>query len=178
MTLNSSLHTLSAGFVLLLALASCTPEQATTTAATPAQPESAPATQAAPAPVAAPVAQAPVQSFTPTPACATCGVVRSITAVVQAGTSTGLGAAIGAVAGGLAGNQVGGGSGNTIATAAGVIGGAVLGNTIERNRNSGTMYEVIIDMESGAQQTILVPDATGISQGSAVNVQGGNISRR
>jgi len=173
MTLNSSLHTLSAGFVLLLALAACTPEQATTTAATP-QPGSAPATQAAPAPVAAPVVPAPVQ----VPVCTTCGVVRSITTVVQAGTSTGLGAAIGAVAGGLAGNQVGGGSGNTIATAAGVIGGAVLGNTIERNRNSGAMYEVIVDMEAGGQQTIMVPDATGISQGSAVNVQGGNISLR
>ncbi len=177
MTLNSSLHTLSASVVLLLALASCTPEQATTTAATPAQLESAAATPAAPAPVAEPVAPAPVQAQAPAP-CATCGVVRSITAVVQAGSSTGLGAAIGAVAGGLAGNQVGGGSGNTIATAAGVIGGAVLGNTIEKNRNAGTMYEVIIDMEGGTQQTIMVPDATGISQGSAVNVQNGNISLR
>jgi outer membrane lipoprotein SlyB len=98
--------------------------------------------------------------------------------VVQAGTSTGLGAAIGAVAGGLAGNQVGGGSGNTIATAAGVIGGAVLGNTIERNRSSGTMYEVVIAMDNGAQQTIIVPDVIGISLGAAVNVQGGSISLR
>jgi outer membrane lipoprotein SlyB len=98
--------------------------------------------------------------------------------VVQAGTSTGLGAAIGAVAGGLAGDQVGGGSGNTIATAAGVIGGAVLGNTIERNRSSGTMYEVVIAMDNGAQQTIIVPDVIGISLGAAVNVQGGSISLR
>lgn len=110
--------------------------------------------------------------------CASCGVVRSISAVTQQGAATGVGAALGAIVGGVAGNQVGGGSGQKIATVAGAIGGAVLGNNIEKNRSTNTYYEVTIDMESGGQQFITVPDATGISVGSSVEVQGSNIFLR
>jgi outer membrane lipoprotein SlyB len=110
--------------------------------------------------------------------CASCGVVRSISAVTQQGTATGVGAALGAIVGGVAGNQVGGGSGQKIATVAGAIGGAVLGNNIEKNRSTNTYYEVTIDMEGGGQQFITVPDATGIAVGSSVEVQGSNIYLR
>jgi uncharacterized protein YcfJ len=44
---------------------------------------------------------------------------------------SGAGAAMGAIAGGVIGNQVGHGSGRALATMAGLIGGAVLGNNIE-----------------------------------------------
>lgn len=44
---------------------------------------------------------------------------------------SGAGALLGAVAGGAVGNQIGGGSGRAVATMAGVIGGAMLGNNIE-----------------------------------------------
>lgn len=110
--------------------------------------------------------------------CLTCGVISSITPIEVAGASTGAGAAAGALIGGLAGNQVGGGSGNTIATVAGVIGGAVVGNTVERNRNTQTVYEVVVEMDSGRRETITVPDITGISPGSAVTVQGTSIYLR
>jgi len=68
--------------------------------------------------------------------------------VTQQGTATGVGAALGAIVGGVAGNQVGGGSGQKIATVA------------------------------GGQQFITVPDATGIAVGSSVEVQGSNIYLR
>lgn len=110
--------------------------------------------------------------------CSSCGVVRSITSVTQQGGSSGAGAAIGAVVGGVAGNQVGGGSGNTIATAAGVIGGALLGNNIEQNRNASTLYEIVVAMDDGGQQTITVQELQNISTGAAVNVYGNNISLR
>lgn len=110
--------------------------------------------------------------------CATCGTIRSITAVTQQGQGTGVGAVVGAIVGGVAGNQVGGGSGRKIATAAGAIGGAVLGNKIEKDRNTDSYYEVVIDMEGGGQQFVTVPDATGIAVGSEVTVQGGNIALR
>jgi len=51
----------------------------------------------------------------------------------QPGTSGG-GAVIGGIVGGLAGNQIGGGGGRAAATALGVIGGALLGNSIEGNQ--------------------------------------------
>lgn len=97
---------------------------------------------------------------------------------MQQGTSTGTGAVIGAVVGGVAGNQVGGGNGKKIATAAGVIGGALLGNNIEQNRNTATLYSIVVAMDDGGQQTITVQDPQNISPGSAVNVYGNNISLR
>lgn len=47
---------------------------------------------------------------------------------------SGAGAVLGAIAGGAAGNAIGGGSGRAAATVIGVIGGALLGNQIERGR--------------------------------------------
>ncbi len=110
--------------------------------------------------------------------CMSCGTVRSITAVTTEAKGTGVGAAIGAIAGGLAGNQVGGGSGKKVATAAGVIGGAVAGNAIEKNRRAEVSYDVVIEMDSGGERVIAVPDATGITVGSEVTVQGTDIYLR
>lgn len=108
--------------------------------------------------------------------CNSCGVVQSISPVTQEGSSTGAGAVIGAVVGGVAGNQVGGGSGKDIATAAGVVGGALLGNTIEQNRNNSVGYEVVVTMQDGSRQLITVQDPGSISPGSAVNVNGSSIT--
>jgi outer membrane lipoprotein SlyB len=128
--------------------------------------------EAASSPTSGPVSTTIIES------CSSCGVVRSITPVTQQGGSTGTGAVIGAVVGGVAGNQVGSGNGNKIATAAGVIGGALLGNNIEQKRNTATWYNVVIEMDDGGQQSIAVQDPVGISPGSAVNVYGDNISLR
>ena len=122
-------------------------------------------------PPPAPVVQAPQ-------VCYSCGVVSSVTAVTQQGQSTGTGAVIGALVGGVAGNQVGGGSGRKIATAAGAIGGALLGNNIEQNRRGTVYYEVRINMEDGSQQVINLEDPAGLTAGTPVTVSGGNISLR
>jgi outer membrane lipoprotein SlyB len=160
--MNLKKITLTFAGISVFLLVACNPQNpgSATTA------ETAPAAVAEPAPAPAPVV------------CNSCGVVSAINAIYEEGKGTGVGGVLGALVGGLAGNQVGGGSGKKIATAAGVIGGAVLGNNIEKNRNSTTYYEVVIDMESGSQQVINLPDATGISVGSRVTVQGGNISLR
>ena len=110
--------------------------------------------------------------------CAACGTVSSIIAVQDQGKGTGVGAVLGALVGGLAGNQVGGGDGKKLATVAGVIGGAVVGNKIEGDRKDLAYYEVTIDMDAGGQRTIIVPDSAGIHVGSAVSVSGTNISLR
>lgn len=121
----------------------------------------------------------PAPAPTPEPVvCQTCGTVRSVTAITEQGQSTGAGAVIGAIVGGVAGNQVGGGSGRDLATAAGVVGGALLGNNIERNRNAAAYYEVVIDMENGGQQVVNLQDPAGISSGSSVYVENGNIILR
>lgn len=123
-------------------------------------------------PASGPVSTVGVES------CSSCGVVRSISPVTQEGSTSGAGAVIGAVVGGVAGNQVGGGSGKQVATVAGVIGGALLGNNIEQNRNSSVSYNIVVDMEEGGERSITVQDPLNISLGSAVNVHGDTITLR
>ncbi len=53
------------------------------------------------------------------------------------GRSNAPGAVLGAVIGGILGHQVGGGSGRDLATAGGVVAGAVVGNNVSRNRQQG-----------------------------------------
>jgi outer membrane lipoprotein SlyB len=164
-----SITKLASSMIVMTLLGACSPQDGSPTAdanlsAAPTEPARIAAEQPG-------VAPAPV-------ICGSCGVIRSITAVSQEGRATGVGAVVGGIVGGLAGNQVGGGTGKKIATVAGVIGGAVVGNEIEQNRSSANYYEVVIDMETGGQQFITVADATGISPGSAVTVQGSNISLR
>lgn len=141
--------------IMLAALAACSP------------PDTASA-GAAPGPVSTTIIEV----------CSSCGVVRSITPVAQQGSTTGTGAVIGAVVGGVAGNQVGGGSGNKIATAAGVIGGALIGNQVEQNRNASTWYDIVVAMDDGGQQSIRVENPMNIAPGSEVNVYGNSISLR
>lgn len=153
------------GLITLSALGACVPQDTATAEAGTNASDAPPvfvAEQRAPEPVV----------------CNTCGVVRAINTVSQQGQATGAGAVIGAIVGGVAGNQVGGGSGQDIATAAGAIGGALLGNNIEKNRNAVAYYEVVVDMENGGQQFINVPNTSGIYVGVPVRVQDGNISIR
>lgn len=94
---------------------------------------------------------------------------------VQAPTS-GAGALVGAVAGGALGNAVGGGAGRAVATVAGVLGGAMLGNQIEssgtqvanvqqcsnqvRYENRTTGYNVVYEY-AGHQYTAQLPTDPG-----------------
>jgi uncharacterized protein YcfJ len=55
----------------------------------------------------------------------------SQTPVAVQNTTSGAGALMGAIAGGAVGNQIGGGSGRALATMAGVMGGAIMGDKIE-----------------------------------------------
>ncbi len=150
------------GLLTLSAMGACAPQDSVSAAANGSAPEPSRSEQVAVVP----------------PVCSWCGVVRSINTVTQQGDSTGAGAVIGAIVGGAAGNQVGGGSGRDIATVAGAVGGVLLGNNIERNRNAVTYYEIVIDMDEGGQQIVNVPDLAGIVVGVPVSVQGGNITVR
>jgi outer membrane lipoprotein SlyB len=114
----------------------------------------------------------------PEPVCLNCGVIRAINLVTEQGQASGAGVVIGAIVGGVAGSQVGGGSGQDIATVAGAIGGALLGNSVERTRNAVTFHEVLIDMDNGSQQRINIQFADSLRIGDAVRLIGGNIHPR
>ena len=158
---------------------------------------SAPLASTAPAPVARLASEAaktvhPVAkrvTTQPAPAqpshvsvCADCGTVEAVTAVqrqgqvngVAVGNQTiGLGTVAGGLIGGLLGNQVGGGNGKTLATVAGVAGGAFAGNTIEKNMKQVTVYDVRLRMDDGSRRNMEVSSA--VTVGSKVIVEGKNL---
>ncbi|OUM01045.1 glycine zipper 2TM domain-containing protein [Variovorax sp. JS1663] len=104
-------------------------------------------------------------------------VIRSQTS--GAGTSGG-GAVAGGVIGGVVGNQIGHGSGRAAATALGVIGGALLGNSVEANANAPRVYEsyrVSIQTDNGAYRSFDVPSPGDLRIGDRVRIDGGQISR-
>ena len=94
-------------------------------------------------------------------ACASCGTIQAITPVKVDGNTSGAGAVAGAIIGGV-----------VTRTAAGAVGGAVAGNEVEKRRNTSTVYEVTIDMESGGNRTVNLASASGFSVGDEVRVSG------
>ena len=97
--------------------------------------------------------------------------------VVTGGQKSGAGAAMGAIAGGVIGNQIGKGSGNALATMAGVFGGAILGDNIEGGgtpevknvqncsqqmfyENRTMAYNVVYEF-AGKQYTVQMPQDPG-----------------
>ena len=99
------------------------------------------------------------------------------TQVITAAPKSGAGAVMGAIAGGAIGNNIGGGSGRALATAAGVIGGAIFGDRIEgapspvarqvtnctnqiSYENRITAYNVVYEY-GGKQYSIQLPNDPG-----------------
>ncbi len=76
--------------------------------------------------------------------------------------------------GGLLGNQVGGGTGKTIATVVGAVGGGYAGNTVEKRMHKVTVYHIDLRMEDGS--TMRLEHATPLSVGAHVTVNGGVIT--
>lgn len=122
----------------------------------------------APAPAPAPVAAS----------CGDCGIVTAITAIKQKPDGSGAGAVIGAAAGGVAGHQVGGGRGKDVATVIGALAGAYAGNQAEKSIRAETVYKVAIRLDNGGSREITVKDASNLSVGSKVRVNGDVIEPR
>ena len=112
---------------------------------------------------------------------ATRGTVEHIEALQTQLEPTGGGAVLGALAGGLIGSRFGGGLGRAVATGAGVVGGAVVGNTIEHNQTAAsggsTVYRVTVRMEDGTQRSIDFRDLAGLRVGERVHFREGQLVR-
>ena len=112
------------------------------------------------------------------PAYAEFGRVQNISFVATPARTSGAGAVIGAVIGGVIGNQVGSGTGKTLATGAGVIGGAVAGNAIEgRNRRDDEMYRVSVRFDNGSMRDFDFSRIDELRVGDRVKFEGGQLQR-
>jgi outer membrane lipoprotein SlyB len=108
--------------------------------------------------------------------CSTCGRVEAVHRVQNTGSTSGVGAVAGGVVGGVVGNQVGNGRGRTLATVAGATGGALAGNSVERNRNTSSVYRVSVRMDNGSMRTIESHSPPHVGQ--SVSVHGNSLQIR
>jgi outer membrane lipoprotein SlyB len=106
--------------------------------------------------------------------CFNCGVIENVVPVYSQHEGSGIGGGLGAVAGGLLGHQVGGGNGRTLATIAGVVGGAYAGNEIEKRSQSATSYVAKVRMDNGEVRSF---PSNGFSPGSHVHIVNGAITQ-
>jgi uncharacterized protein YcfJ len=111
-------------------------------------------------------------------ACKTCGSVVEVKKVEQKGEASGAGAVIGGIAGGVIGHQIGSGRGNTAATVAGAAGGAYAGHQIEKNKNSKTTYQVVVQMEDGTTKHFDYAEPTAFRSGDKVKISNGKLVRQ
>lgn len=123
-------------------------------------------------------AQPPAQVATNAPArarCAECGVIESVREIDTKGAGSGVGAVGGAVVGGLLGHQIGGGSGQDIATVVGAVGGAVAGNEVEKRVKSTKSYEITVRFEDGSSRVMQESALPSWRTGDRVKVVNGVI---
>src|SRR4029077_18110708 len=110
--------------------------------------------------------------------CHSCGTVRGIDQVQMRQGNSGGGAVLGAIIGGVIGNQFGGGSGKAPATAAGVIGGAVVVNSVEENNAraaSGYAWRYRVELDDGRWANVTQVNNPGFHPGDRVAVRGDHI---
>ncbi|MDR5867604.1 outer membrane lipoprotein [Halomonas koreensis] len=109
----------------------------------------------------------------------TFGTITALRRVqIQADSRAGglLGTGGGAVIGGLLGNQVGGGSGRTLATAAGVIAGSVAGSRIEESANLIPAWEIEVRQDNGRSVVVVQKADQAFEVGQRVRLIGSGSS--
>lgn len=108
------------------------------------------------------------------------GVVESIQQSSSGIANSGIGAGtiIGGVVGGVLGNQVGGGTGKTIATVAGVAGGALIGHEVDKNRQEKNLtYTVSVRLNNGNLQAIHLDGISDLRVGDRVRIENNQLYR-
>ena len=106
--------------------------------------------------------------------------VELINTQQQPSSGIGAGAVIGGVVGGLLGRQVGGGSGRDVATVAGVVGGALIGNAIQKNRVPPTvsqLYRVTVQQDNGGVRTFDYVEQPNVRVGDRVRIENDQLYR-
>ncbi len=123
-----------------------------------------------------PAAAKPAAATPVAAACATCGVIESVTPFEKKGEGTGIGAVAGGVLGGVVGNQVGGGNGKKAMTVLGAVGGGMAGHEIEKRQRSTTLYAVKVRMQDGSLRS--VTQSTAPTVGEKVTLDGSQLKAR
>lgn len=104
------------------------------------------------------------------------GRVSQIALIRQDGRSTGGGAVLGAVLGAVIGNQIGSGSGRSVATGAGLIGGALVGNSLEKRQSPDSdFYRVSVQLDNGQTRQFDYAQLDNLREGDRVRIENGQL---
>jgi outer membrane lipoprotein SlyB len=113
-------------------------------------------------------AQQPAYQVTSTPVART-GTVESVREVVEQKDPSGAGLIVGGLVGGGLGSLIGAGTGRTVATVVGALGGGYLGNQIEKGHTQ-VSYQIGVKYDDGTWATIRQTAPTGLRIGDRVVV--------
>ena len=102
------------------------------------------------------------------------GVIEQITATqIASNQHAGVGAVVGGLAGVGIGSLIGGGTGRDVAMVAGAIGGALLGNQVQkRNDAPVAAQQIIVRTKSGVLVAVTQPFDPALRVGQSVFIQG------
>ena len=110
----------------------------------------------------------PTYQVVQTPA-ARVGTVESVQEIVEPTQPSGAGLVLGALAGGGLGSLIGSGSGRTVATVVGAVGGGYVGNQVEKSRTN-VVYQIGVKYDDGTWATVRQATPTGLRVGDRVRV--------
>jgi outer membrane lipoprotein SlyB len=97
------------------------------------------------------------------------GTVESVREIVEQAQPSGAGLVLGALAGGGLGSLIGSGSGRTVATVVGAVGGGYVGNQVEKSKTN-VVYQIGVRYEDGTWATVRQASPTGLKVGDRVRV--------
>jgi outer membrane lipoprotein SlyB len=97
------------------------------------------------------------------------GTVESVSEQVEQKAPSGLGMIAGGLVGGGLGSLIGGGSGRTVATVVGALGGGYIGNRVEGSQTQ-VVYQIGVKYDDGTWATIRQNSPTGLHIGDRVVV--------
>jgi outer membrane lipoprotein SlyB len=97
------------------------------------------------------------------------GTIESVTENVEQAQPSGAGLVLGGLAGGGLGSLVGGGTGRTVATVVGALGGAYVGNQVEKSKTQ-VVHTIGIRYDDGTWATVRQSANTGLRVGDRVRV--------
>ncbi|WP_298829590.1 glycine zipper 2TM domain-containing protein [uncultured Piscinibacter sp.] len=107
------------------------------------------------------------------------GTVIAIEAANGPTHTTGGGAVLGAVIGAVVGNQVGSGTGRAAATGVGAVGGALIGNTLEKRRqDDDDFYRIRVRFNHGGVGEFNYRTIGDLRVGDRVRAEAGQLERR
>ncbi|NJD87893.1 MAG: glycine zipper 2TM domain-containing protein [Betaproteobacteria bacterium] len=101
--------------------------------------------------------------------------MTDVVPIEKKGDSSGAGAVIGGIVGGVLGHQVGGGRGKDVATVAGALGGAFVGNEVEKSKGSTTAWDIRVKLEDGSTKTVRYTTQPSWRVGDKVRIENGKL---